>query len=143
MLKHLYKHSIFFILCINIAFVQSLPQSELSLKVTQYNQIDYISLNDFIQSHELKSTYYQSKEKLEVIFEDKKIYFSPLSSYFKINDNVYHLTYDVILKNKELYVPLLPFYHILESINMPVQLVESKKNIAKVLTNIYLSLIHI
>lgn len=137
MLKHLYKYSIFFVLCTSVAFFQPLPQSELSLKVMQYNQIDYISLNDFIQSHELKSTYYQSKEKLEVIFEDKKIYFSPFSSYFKINDSVYHLTYDVILKNKELYVPLLPFYHILESINMPVQLVESKKNIAKVLTNIY------
>ena len=49
-----------------------LPQSELSLNVIQYNQIDYISLNDFIQTHELKSTYYESKEKLEVIFEDKK-----------------------------------------------------------------------
>ena len=42
-----------------------------------------------------------------------------------------------ILKNNALHVPLLPFYHILESINMPVQLIASKKNIAKVLTNIY------
>ena len=107
MLKHLYKYSIFFVLCTSVAFFQPLPQSELSLKVMQYNQIDYISLNDFIQSHELKSTYYQSKEKLEVIFEDKKIYFSPFSSYFKINDGVYHLTYDVILKNKELYLSLI------------------------------------
>ena len=127
MLKHLHKYSIFFVLCTSVAFFQPLPQSELSLQVIQYNQIDYISLNDFIQTHELKSTYYQSKEKFDLIFEDKKIYFSPFSSYFKINDSVYHLTYDVILKNKEKYVPLLPFYHILESINMPVQLVESKK----------------
>ena len=65
------------------------------------------------------------------------MYFSPFSSYFKVDDKVYHLTYDVILKNNTLHVPLLPFYHILESINMPVQLIESKKNIARVLTNIY------
>jgi N-acetylmuramoyl-L-alanine amidase len=136
-LKIFYKYFIHFLFFTSIIFAQSIPKSELSLNITKYNKIEYISLNEFIKSHELKSTYYQSKEKLEVIFENKKMYFSPLSSYFKIDNKVYHLTYDVILKNNALHVPLLPFYHILESINMPVQLIESKKNIARVLTNIY------
>ncbi|SVC82326.1 uncharacterized protein METZ01_LOCUS335180, partial [marine metagenome] len=136
-MKNNYKYFIHFIFLIGIIFTQSIPKSELLLKITKYNKIDYISLNEFIKSHELQSTYYQSKEKLEVIFENKKMYFSPFSSYFKIDDKVYHLTYDVILKNKTLHVPLLPFYQILESTNMPVQLIDSKKNIARVLTNIY------
>lgn len=136
-MKIIYKYSFCFILFINIFFTQSIPKSELNLKIIKYNKIEYISLDEFIQSHELRSTYYQSKEKLEIVFENKKMYFSPFSSYFKVDDKVYHLTYDVILKNNTLHVPLLPFYHILESINMPVQLIESKKNIARVLTNIY------
>jgi Tfp pilus assembly protein PilZ len=136
-LKKIYKYFIHFIFLTSIIFTQPIPKSELSLNITKYNKIEYISLNEFIKSHELQSTYYQSKEKLEVIFENKKMYFSPFSSYFKVDDKIYHLTYDVILKNNVLHVPLLPFYHILESINMPVQLIESKKNIARVLTNIY------
>ena len=136
-MKIFYKYFIHFIFLTSIIFTQPLPKNELSLNITKYNKIEYISLNEFIKSHELQSTYYQSKEKLEVIFENKKMYFSPFSSYFKIDDKIYHLTYDVILKNNVLHVPLLPFYHILESINMPVQLIESKKNIARVLTNIY------
>ena len=136
-MKIIYKYFFCFILFINIFFTQSIPKSELNLKIIKYNKIEYISLNEFIQSHELRSTYYQSKEKLEIVFENKKMYFSPFSSYFKVDDKVYHLTYDVILKNNILHVPLLPFYHILESINMPVQLIEAKKNIARVLTNIY------
>ena len=136
-MKIICKYFFCFILFINIFFTQSIPKSELSLKTIKYNKIEYISLNEFIESHELRSTYYQSKEKLEIVFENKKMYFSPFSSYFKIDEKVYHLTYDVILKNNVLHVPLLSFYHILESVNMPVQLVESKKNIARVLTNIY------
>ena len=126
-MKIIYKYFFCFILFINIFFTQSIPKSELNLKIIKYNKIEYISLNEFIQSHELRSTYYQAKEKLEIVFENKKMYFSPFSSYFKVDDKVYHLTYDVILKNNTLHVPLLPFYHILESINMPVQLIESKK----------------
>ena len=126
-MKKIYKYFIHFIFLTSIIFTQPIPKSELSLNITKYNKIEYISLNEFIKSHELQSTYYQSKEKLEVIFENKKMYFSPFSSYFKVDDKIYHLTYDVILKNNVLHVPLLPFYHILESINMPVQLIESKK----------------
>ena len=136
-MNNYFKYFIHFIFFTSIIFTQSIPKSELSLKIIQYNKIDYISLNEFIKSHDLQSTYYQSKEKLEIIFENKKMYFSPFASYCKIDDKVYHLTYDVILKNNSLHVPLLPFYHILESINMPVQLIDTKKNIAKVLTNIY------
>lgn len=114
-----------------------LSKSEIVLKTITYNKIQYLSLDDFVQAHELRSTYYNSKEKLEIVFENKKMYFSPFSSYCKIDDKIYHLTYDVILKNNSLFVPVLSFYNILESVNLPVQLVDYKKNKINVLTNIY------
>jgi len=121
----------------SLLFCDQLQQSEITLKTILYNDIQYLSLADFAKSHGLKSTYYNSKEKQEIIFENKKMYFSPFSSYCKIDDKIYHLTYEVILKNNALYVPVLPFYHILESINLPVQLVNKEKNTINVLTNIY------
>ena len=114
-----------------------LSKSEIVLKTITYNKIQYLSLDDFVQAHQLRSTYYNSKEKLEIVFENKKMYFSPFSSYCKIDDKIYHLTYDVILKNNSLFVPVLSFYNILESVNLPVQLVDYKKNKINVLTNIY------
>ena len=120
-----------------IAVCNDLAKSEIVLKTITYNKIQYLSLDDFVQAHQLRSTYYNSKEKLEIVFENKKMYFSPFSSYCKIDDKIYHLTYDVILKNKSLFVPVLSFYNILESVNLPVQLVDYKKNKINVLTNIY------
>ena len=128
---------ILIVLSISCLLSENIKKSELTLKTISYNKIEYLSLNEFVESHQLKSTYYNSKEKLEIIFENKKIYFSPFSSYCKVDDKIYHLTYDVILKNNELYVPVLPFYHILESINLPVQLIAQKRDQINVLTNIY------
>ena len=122
-------------LCITVC--NDFSKSEIVLNTITYNKIQYLSLDAFIQAHELRSTYYNSKEKLEIVFENKKMYFSPFSSYCKIDDKIYHLTYDVILKNNSLFVPVLSFYNILESINLPVQLVDYKKNKINVLTNIY------
>ena len=122
-------------LCITVC--NDFSKSDITLKTITYNKIQYLSLDDFVQAHQLRSTYYNSKEKLEIVFEDKKMYFSPFSSYCKIDDKTYHLTYDVILKNNSLFVPVLSFYNILESINLPVQLVDYKKNKINVLTNIY------
>jgi N-acetylmuramoyl-L-alanine amidase len=128
----------FYILVASSLLFCGQPQkSEITLKTILYNDIQYLSLVDFAKSHGLKSTYYNSKEKQEIVFENKKMYFSPFSSYCKIDEKIYHLTYDVILKKDVLHVPVLPFYQILESINLPVQLIGKEKNQINVLTNIY------
>ena len=136
MTKILYK-LLLIVLSISFLISDNIKKSELTLTTISYNKIEYLSLNQFVKSHQLKSTYYNSKEKLEIIFENKKIYFSPFSSYCKIDDTIYHLTYEIILKNNKLYVPVLPFYNILESIGLPVQLVGQEKDKINVLTNIY------
>lgn len=135
--KIIFNKIILLLFSISCLLADTNIQSKLILETISYNNIEYLSLNRFVQSHQLKSTYYESKEKLEIIFEGKKIYFSPFSSYCKIDDKIYHLTYEVILKEDKLFVPVLPFYNILESINLPVQLVSSSKNKISVLTNIY------
>ena len=127
---------IFFIFCLSLQ-AQDFAKSEIVLSTIKYNNIDYLPISEFINKHQLKSTYYDSKEKLEIIFEDKKIYFSPFSSYCKVNDAVYHLTYETILKKNKLYIPILPFYNLLEKAQLPVQLIDIHNNTAKVLTNIY------
>ena len=63
------------------------------LETIKKKGIQYFSLNDFVYKNNLKSTYYEAKEKLEIIYEGNKIYFSPHSAYCKINDNIYNLTY--------------------------------------------------
>ena len=118
-------------------FANQITKSELTLNTIQHNKVEYLSINKFIKTHQLKSTYYESKEKLEIIFENKKIYLSPFSSYCKINNAIYHLTHEVILKNNQLYVPVLPFYNILEHAKLPIQFISSKNNKIKVLSNIY------
>jgi len=124
-------------LIITCLSAENIQQSEVTLKTIQHKNVQYISVNQFINSHQLKSTYYDAKEKLEIIFETKKIYLSPFSSYCKIDDTSYHLTYEVILKNNNLYVPALPFYNILEHVNLPIQIISQKGDKIKVLSNIY------
>ena len=118
-------------------FANNIQKSEIKLPTLSYNNINYLSATAFIQKHQLKSTYYDSKEKLEIVFEDKKIYFSPFSSYCKVNDTIYHLTYETILKKNQLYIPIVPFYNLLEAINLPVQFLGIENGRASVLTNIY------
>ena len=49
----------------------------ISLDIIEKNNIQYFSINEFIYKNNLKSTYYQAKEKLEILYEGNKIYFSP------------------------------------------------------------------
>ena len=136
------KHLKYILLILLVVFSSALAsdlvaKSKIVLSTLKHNNIDYLSILEFINKHQLKSTYYDSKEKLEIIFEDKRIYFSPFSSYCKVNDQTYHLTYETIMKHKKLYIPILPFYNLLEQVNLPVQFLEINKNKATVLTNIY------
>tara|TARA_Y100000590_G_scaffold366758_1_gene426325 strand:- start:2347 stop:3792 length:1446 start_codon:yes stop_codon:yes gene_type:complete len=126
-----------YIFLVSLIYTNPAPQSEIELITTKYNNIEYVSLNEFIKKHDLQSIYYESKEKLEINFEGKKIYFSPFSSYCKIDEKVYHLTYSIIYKNNQLYAPIYPLYSLLKQANLPVQFINIEEGRAKVLTNIY------
>ena len=90
-----------------IFFLQAVIFAEtnnlITLNTIKENSIQYISIQDFCKSQGLKYTYYESKEKLEIIYQKNKLYFSPLSSYMKINNTSYHLIYPTIFKQNIIY----------------------------------------
>ena len=100
------------------------------------NNIKYFAAQDLIIKNNLKNTYYDSKEKLELIIENNKLYFSPLSSHMRINNTIYHLTYPTILIDNLLYIPVLPFKNIINTIEVPLEITAIHSNSIEFQTNI-------
>ena len=108
-----------------IFFLQSLLFSSsdiLKFNVSNYNNSDYISLNDFVKQHSLQSNYYETKDKIEIIYKKNKIYLSPSMTFIKINNQIYHLNNEIIFKNSQYYVPLDSFYESMELAGLPFRL---------------------
>ena len=131
------KINILFLIFLSSIYTTDIKQDLIKLKVIQHNQINYISINEFAEKQNLKYTYYTSKEKLELKYKTKKLYFSPRSSYVKIDDKSYHLTYETLYKNKSIYVPVKTFLIILKKELFPIQLLDINQNNITMLTNIY------
>jgi len=108
-----------------------------SFDITTKNNIQYFSINDFIYKNNLKSTYYQTKEKLEILYEGNKIYFSPHSSFCRINDKSYHMIYRSLLINNTLFIPVVAFQNIIIKANLDMKVVEVNNKEITINTNIY------
>ena len=109
----------------------------ISLDIIEKNNIQYFSINEFIYKNNLKSTYYQAKEKLEILYEGNKIYFSPHSSYCRINETSYHMVYKSLLINNNLFIPVVTFQNIITKSKLAMRVVEINNNEIKINTNIY------
>ena len=81
--------------------------------------------------------YYDAKEKLELQYKGSKLYFSPLSSFCKINNKVYHLTYPTIQINNEIYISTNSFFKILNKTNIPIQIQKTKDEEIILITDSY------
>ena len=125
---------------IYIIFFSFVFNSEISVKTISKNNIKYFSINEFISTNNLKSTYYQSKEKLEVVYENNKIYFSPNSSFCRINDSSYHMLHTAILINNKIYVPAESFQKIIKLAGLSMQI--SKINRERIVFDMNLYNIH-
>ena len=112
---------------INPSYLFPAPQDILELKISTYNNIEYISLDEFTIKHELRSNYYEVKDKIEIIYKKNRIYLSPSISYCKINDQIYNLVYPVIYKKKSYYVPVKSFYKAIELSGLPLRIINQKK----------------
>jgi len=119
------------------SFIFAESKNILTLPTIEESSVKYISLIDFCQKQNLKYTYYESKEKFEIIYEKNKLYFSPLSSYMKINNKTFHLLYSTLYKQQTIYVPVITFYKILEKEGLPTQFLNIEQNQIKAITNIY------
>ena len=127
----------FVFLFFNIIFSNTLDSNNIELKTITQDNVKYILIEDFINHYDLKYRFYDSKEKLEIQYGSKIIYFTPFSSYCRVNNKVYHMTYSTILKNNKIYVPIKPLYKILQKEKIPTELLSIQKNIATAMIKKY------
>ena len=109
----------------------------ITISTISVNSINYISLIDFAKSQHLPYTYYESKEKMEINYKNHKLFFSPRSSYMKINNKVYNLTYETLYQKNVIYAPIITLKDIFEKEKLPIQILSIEENNVKAKTNIY------
>ncbi len=112
-------------------------QNIINIETISNNSIQYISLIDFAKSQNLSYAYYESKEKLEINYKNYKLFFSPRSSYMKINNKVYNMTYETIYKKNIIYAPVITLQNIFEKTKIPIRILSIEDNYVKAKTNIY------
>jgi len=105
----------------------SAKNNDFQLTTYNINNIIYFDVAEFIDSQDFKSTYYNSKEKLEININSNKIFISPYSSFCKINKNIFHLTYSTLYHNNKLLVPVNNFYKIIQANNIPYKIYQIDK----------------
>ena len=103
------------------------------LDILQYNNVSYISLNEFIVTHGLRSNYYEAKDKLEIIYNRNKMYFSPGITYCKINSLTYNLIYPTLHKKNTFYVPIQSFYQSLKLAGLPFRIIKEIQDLLYVI----------
>ncbi len=129
---------IIFYFCYLFSYEIAYEEAEIfKLKFFIYNNIKYIDLIEFIDKHQMRSNYYEAKDKIEISYKKHKIYFSPENSYCKINDVIYHLIYPVINKSERFYIPAIPFYRALENAELPFRIIQYDNKILYVTPSIY------
>jgi len=109
----------------------------LELNISTYNNIEYIALDDFLTKHKLHTTYYEAKDKIEVVYKKNRLYFSPSISYCKINDQIYNLVHPILYKKKDYYIPVKTFYKALELSGLPLRIINQNNKILYVNPNIH------
>lgn len=112
----------------NIVTSNTQDSQKVLIKTISKNNVKYIAIDDFINHYQLKYRFYESKEKLEIQYGSKILYFSPLSSYCRINNKIYHMIYSTLFKNNKIYVPVEPLYKILQKEKIPTELLLINKN---------------
>jgi len=109
----------------------------LELNILTYNNIEYIALDDFLTKHKLHTTYYEAKDKIEIVYKKNRLYFAPSISYCKINDQIYNLVHPILYKKKDYYIPVKTFYKALKLSGLPLRIINQNNKILYVNPNIH------
>ena len=126
---------IFFV--INSFLLSASTDNILELNISTYNNIEYIALEDFLRTHQLHTTYYEAKDKIEIVYKKNRLYFSPSISYCKINDQIYNLVHPILYKKRGYYIPVKTFYKALELSGLPLRIINQKNKTLYVNPNIH------
>ena len=110
-------------------------QTELISKTKLYDigSTKYISALEYAKTQNIRTIFYEEKEKLELRFHNVKFVLSPHSSFVRVNDQIYHMYAPVIYDGNDYYIPIDPFLKILNDSGFPITLIDSSEKF--ILTN--------
>jgi N-acetylmuramoyl-L-alanine amidase len=111
-------------------FLQSLiGQTDEITKTKLYdiNGTKYISALEYAKSQNVRTLFYEDKEKLEFRFQNIKLVVSPHSSFIRLNDRTFHMYLPVIYNGNDFFIPVVPFLEILTNSGLPIAFVDSSE----------------
>ena len=103
------------------------PNQTTKTKLYEFNSIKYISALEYAKSHNVRSIFYEDKEKLELRFYGNKILISPHSSFIIINNKAYHMYTSVIYDGNDFFIPVGPFVDVLNHCGLPPANIDSSE----------------
>ena len=120
--------SAFFSFCfLNICFSADVPMKNVKIKLHEFKGVQYISGLEFAETQNIRTIFYEDKEKLEFRFPNTKVTLSPHSSYIKVNDKIFHMYLPVIYDGKDYFIPAEPFMKILNNTRLPNAAIDSSE----------------
>ena len=88
------------------------------LDIISINHISYISMNEFVESANLKFKFFDDNKKVIIYHKKHRIVLSANSSFFLINDDVFHLYTHILYYNNDFYIPIKSFIQHLKDYNL-------------------------
>ena len=87
------KNYIKYIIVILATFQFLIAEDFLEIELYIFNEIAYLSLEEFFISQDLKYNIYVDKSKIDFLFENQRMTFSNNSSFVKIDNQIYHIIF--------------------------------------------------
>ena len=106
-------------------------------KLYEINDIKYISALEYAKTQNIRTIFYDDKEKLELRFQNTKLLLSPHSSFIKVNETTYHMYSAVIYDGNDFYIPVNPFIEILKQSGLPIALIDSSESFVLTTSTLY------
>ena len=103
-----------YILCHSILY--SAQSQEIAL--LKFDSIYYISASEFCESQGYDCIAYPDKGKIKINFTDNALIFSMNSSFVKFEQDTYHMTNKVKLKDSQFYLPINSFSHLCHQLHL-------------------------
>ena len=116
------------ILCfLNFGVSADVPMKNVKMKLHEFDGVQYISGLEFAETQNIRTIFYEDKEKLEFRFPESKVTISPHSSYIKVDDKIFHMYLPVIYDGKDFFIPAEPFMKILNNTSLPNAAIDSSE----------------
>jgi len=97
------------------------------MKLHEFRGVQYISGLEFAETQNIRTIFYEDKEKLEFRFPNLKVTISPHSSYIKVDDKIFHMYLPVIYDGEDFFIPAEPFMKILNNTSLPNAAIDSSE----------------